>query len=80
MHDLRFQADNFAALTDMMGRATALGAAFDTVRAERAGDAIVMRCRLKGISSEAARALANALEGAGCAAAQIEHVMIARKV
>ncbi|NWG52202.1 MAG: hypothetical protein HXY28_00630 [Hydrogenophilaceae bacterium] len=81
MHDLRFQAPDFAAIAGIVQAAAAAGAAIDAMRADRSAEGVHMRCRVVGISEQAARALVDALERDGWTAgrAQVEHLMVARR-
>lgn len=78
-HDLYLTLTDWTVWEHVSTRLIALGADLQNLQISRQGDGFSARCRLKRLSSEAARGLSGGLLDAGLASqASVEHLMLAK--
>ena len=78
-HDLYLTLTDWTVWDAISDRLIEAGAELHSLQISRQGDAFNARCRLKRLSSEAARALTGRLLDAGLAQqASVEHLMLAK--
>lgn len=78
-HDLYLTLTDWTVWEHVSTRLIALGADLQSLQVSRQGDGFSVRCRLKRLSSEAARGLSGSLLDAGVASqASVEHLMLAK--
>lgn len=78
-HDVQILLRDWADWSAVAGLVRAAGAELHGLQLTRSQDGFSARCRLKNLSSDAARALADALLRHGVAErASVEHLMLAR--
>lgn len=77
-HDLYLALPDWRAWEAVSGRLTSAGAELQSLQISRQGEGFSARCRLKQLSSEAARGLSDRLLDDGLAQrASVEHLMLA---
>ena len=78
-HDLYLTLTDWTVWEHVSTRLIAIGADLQSLQISRQGDGFSARCRLKRLSSEAARGLSGGLLDAGLARqASVEHLMLAK--
>lgn len=78
-HDLYLTLGEWTAWNEVSSRLVAAGAELQNLQISRQNEAFSVRCRLKGLSSEAVRGLSGGLLDNGVAqCASVEHLMLAR--
>lgn len=78
-HDLYLTLGNWTAWNEVSARLAGAGAELQSLQISRQNDVFAVRCRLKGLSSEAVRGLSGGLLDQGLAqGASVEHLMLSR--
>ncbi|HYD86884.1 MAG TPA: hypothetical protein VEA80_05375 [Vitreimonas sp.] len=78
-HDLYLTLGDWRSWSDISGRLVVAGAELQSLQISRQNEAFAVRCRLKGLSSEAARGLSGGLLDQGLASCcSVEHLMLSR--
>jgi len=77
-HDLYLSLPDWRVWEAISGRLTSIGAEVHSLQISKQGDGFTARCRLKRLSSEAARTFSDGLLDDGVAQrASVEHLMLA---
>jgi|GEM_PF-2142425 len=78
-HDLYLTLHDWRGWSDVSSRIVDAGAELQSLQISRQNEAFSVRCRLKGLSSEAARGLSGGLLDHGLAqCSSVEHLMLSR--